>query len=92
MESIEDRIKAIHRRADDVSAQILEAEQILKAIPNSSQHSFLSISWNPETKRIMCGNRPLIECKLQVRFDKQMYLNSLIEEVLIAATEASDVL
>ena len=90
MNNLNDRIENLKNRADCASQDIREAESALKELPDSKYTEFGTIKWDPLKRRIMMGEKPLIEVKLKERLDGHYYLSCLVDRVIMNTEELFD--
>lgn len=87
MNDLNERIQKLRARADAVSGDVRKAEAMLREIPLSKTCEYGSIKWDAEKKRIMMGEKPLIEQKLEARIDGHWFLECLINRVIFEAED-----
>lgn len=68
------RVVDINRISDDVRF----TEQYLKSLSFPRSVAAGPIRWDAQTKRLMCGDRALIECKCEPRIAGHKYLPELL--------------
>lgn len=75
-----DLVRKIQSKLDHISLEIRDAEDELKANAFMVQENFKELRW--DGRRIICGDRPLIECKFEVRMEHWRDVSLLVQATL----------
>lgn len=90
MNDLNDRIEALKKRCDSASEDIRQAEATLRELPDSKLTECGTIKWCPLKRRILLGDKPLIETKVKERLDGHFYISVLVDRVILNAEELFD--
>jgi hypothetical protein len=86
----DDLIRKIHAKIDEISLEIKDAEDELKESAFMVQENYKELRW--DGRRIMCGDKPLIECKFDVRMEHYKDVSALVSATLNHAAKCLGVL
>lgn len=85
MSDLKSRIDALKAKADKVSADIRQAEAMLRELPLGKSVTYLDLTWDAESRRIVYSGKPLIEHKMVDRISGACYLDPFVNHVIANA-------
>lgn len=88
--SISERIEALKSRAGEANDRYRKAEEMIGSIPGAKRVSSGTLTWCPEAKRILQGDRHILGAKLEDRLRATVSIDGLIDAALLSAESLFD--